>query len=198
MKNTLSLLLLSLLFVFSCKQASKFDLSPFGETGIRMVVEIPAGTNHKIEMDQASGEFKKDYENAPDQIVDFLPYPGNFGFIPGTRVDKSKNGGGDALDVLLVSETLPPGTVVEVKPIATLLLKEGEAIDAIVIAVPADSTKQVFQASSFSDLMIAYQPAKRMMEDWFLNYQRPGKVELLGWRDEKYALSEIKKWLVVK
>jgi len=198
MKNTLSLLLLTALLFFSCQQTSKFNLPPFGESGIRMVVEIPAGTNHKIEMDKASGEFKNDLENGQIRIVDFLPYPGNYGFIPGTRMDKEKGGDGDALDILLISESLPTGTVVEVQPIATLLLKDGGELDTKIIAVPLDSAKRVFHAANFSDLMITYQPARRMIEDWFMNYKGPGKMELLGWRDEKHALSEIKKWMIAK
>ena len=36
--------------------------------------------------------------------------------------------------------------------------------------------------------------AQNIIQDWFLNYKGLGKVEMKGWFDEKYAMSEIKKW----
>ena len=48
-----------------------------------------------------------------DRIVNFLPYPANYGFIPSTFMDKKKGGDGDALDILLISEHMVTGTVVD-------------------------------------------------------------------------------------
>jgi len=33
-----------------------------------------------------------------------------------------------------------------------------------------------------------------IVQEWFLNYKGVGKMKLLGWKDEQYALSEIRKW----
>ena len=90
-------------------------LPTYTEQGINVVVEIPAGTNHKIEYDKENKEFVVDQKNGKDRIIDFLPYPGNYGFIPSTYMDPAIGGDGDALDVLVIGESVPTGTVIPVK-----------------------------------------------------------------------------------
>lgn len=161
-----------------------------------MVVEIPAGTNHKIEINKKTGKFENDSINGIVRIIDFLPYPGNYGFIPSTLMEESRGGDGDALDILMIGESLSTGTVVPIRPIGTLLLKDKGELDTKLIAIPADSSKVVLQAYNFTEFSVKYAPAKKMIEDWFLNYKGPGRMELLGWRDEVYAMDEIKKWQI--
>ncbi len=174
------------------------NLPTYVEKGINVVVEIPAGTNHKIEYDKEKKEFVVDQRNGKDRIIDFLPYPGNYGFIPSTYMDPSVGGDGDALDVLVIGETLPTGTVIPVKPIATLmLLDEGEE-DTKIIAVPADSNLRVMRAADFQDFSIAYDGAKHIIENWFLYYDGLGTAEFKGWEDGQYAMKEIEKWAVNK
>lgn len=185
------------LFVFGCKKATNTDtqtLPAFAPKGINMVVEIPAGTNHKIEINKATGEFENDKIDGKTRIINFLPYPGNYGFIPSTLMDENRGGDGDALDILMIGESLKTGTVVAIQPIGTLLLKDNGALDTKLIAIPADSSKVVMQAYNFTEFSVQHAAAKKMIEDWFLNYKGPGEMELIGWRDEVYAMEEIKKW----
>ena len=193
------LFLLVVLTFFACKlEPSKKPMpnKAFGGQGINAIIEIPAGTNQKIEYDYASKSFKVGQENGKNRVVDFLPYPGNYGFIPGTLMDKSKGGDGDALDVLVLSESLPTGTSIEIIPIAALELLDGGEVDTKLIAVPVDSTLRIIQATNFEDFMIEYNIAQTIIKDWFLNYKGLGKMEMKGWKDEKFAISEIKKWEV--
>ena len=74
---------------------------------LQMVVEIPAGTNKKFEYNYESRTFPADIKNGNDRVISFLPYPGNNGFIPSTKMDRDRGGDGDALDILLLSEHLP-------------------------------------------------------------------------------------------
>lgn len=166
------------------------------EAGYNMIVEIPAGTNHKIEFNTVNKKFEVDQIEGKDRIIDFLPYPGNYGFIPSTLMDEERGGDGDALDVLLISESLPMGTVVEMKPIATLMLKDGGEIDTKIIAVPVSPEQQIMKIDHFQEFLIQYDVAKRMIENWFLNYKGFGEMELLGWEDETYAIKEIEKWML--
>jgi len=161
---------------------------------LNVVVEIPAGTNHKIEFDVTEKAFKNDQLNGQDRVINFLPYPGNYGFIPSTLMDKNRGGDGDALDILVIGESQATGSVVESKPIAALMLKDGDEIDTKIIAVPVDSTLQVFQVEDFTDFSVRCSPAKYMVEQWFTNYKGLGQMEFLGWRDEKYAMDEVQKW----
>lgn len=195
--NRLSLLLLVTLFMFSCDGTPKIDyynLPAFTEDGINVVIEIPAGTNHKLEYQKASNSFENDIENGEERVIGFLPYPANYGFIPSTLLDPNEGGDGDALDVLLIAETLPTGTVVEAKPIAALRLNDSGELDTKIIAVPVSEEQRLFEVKDFIAFMVEYDAAKLIIEEWFLSYKGFGKTELLGWEDENYAIREIKKW----
>lgn len=199
MKRSFFCLIFGVLLLFSCKESPSKDtqtLPVFAAKGINMVVEIPAGTNHKIEINKETGEFENDKIDGKTRIINFLPYPGNYGFIPSTHMDEARGGDGDALDVLMIGETVSTGTIVAIQPIGVLLLKDNGELDTKLIAIPADSSKVVMQAYNFTEFSVQQSAAKKMIEDWFLNYKGPGEMELLGWRDEIYALEEIKKWQV--
>ncbi len=133
-----------------------------------------------------------------DRMVAFLPYPGNYGFIPGTLMDKQLGGDGDALDVLLISSALPVGEVTNVLPIGMLELRDEGEMDTKIIAVPADPSQRTIPAANFQDFLIEYDAAKRIIEEWFLHYKGYGKMELVGWQDEKSAVSHIQKWSTSK
>ncbi len=196
--------LFMLLFLFSlasCKNiGGKIDyesLPAITENGgVNVVVEIPAGTNHKIEYKKEKEVFENDLENGQIRMIRFLPYPGNYGFIPSTYMDPERGGDGDALDILLIAESVETGQVVEARPIAALRLNDSGEIDTKIIAVPLDPEKNLIGAENFVEFLLEYDSAKRIIEEWFLNYKGLGTTELLGWEDEAYAMDEINKWSV--
>lgn len=164
--------------------------------GTQVVIEIPAGTNEKIEYHRERKRFEVDSINGIARTINFLPYPGNYGFIPSTYMNPEKGGDGDALDVLVISNSVPTGTVMNVLPIAALQLKDNEEIDTKIIAIPADSTARTLQATNFTQFLIEYNMAKKIIEDWFIGYKGVGQMELIGWEDEKGAMREIERWVV--
>lgn len=166
----------------------------YGEAGVHAVIEIPAGTNHKIEYQKTNQKFGVDQIDGQDRIINFLPYPGNYGFIPSTEMDLAKGGDGDALDILVLCESLPTATLIETKVIATLLLRDNGAIDTKIIAVPIDPKLRVFDLEDFQDFLLHHDAARRMIESWFLNYKGRGTMELIRWENDQYALQEIEKW----
>ena len=161
---------------------------------LNVIVEIPAGTNHKIEYHPGAGYINDTFVDGTQRIINFLPYPGNYGFVPSTLMDRARGGDGDALDILVIGESLPTGTQVVVQPIATLLLRDRGEIDTKIIAVPADSSARVYRADNFLDFSLGNDAAKRIIETWFLNYKGQGTVELMRWEDEAYAWREVAKW----
>lgn len=164
--------------------------------GINVVIEIPAGTNRKIEYHKDSRQFKTDQRDGKDRIIDFLPYPGNYGFVPSTLMGKAEGGDGDALDVLLLAEALPTGSLVEAIPIGALnLMDEGE-LDTKIIAIPVDTSLQIIRPSGYQDFSIRYDGAKHIIESWFLYYDGLGQTTFAGWMDEKEALEAVKRWSV--
>ena len=193
------LLVLAILTIFSCTNNSPkevYKAAAFSEKGVQAVIEIPAGTNHKIQFNTETRQFENDQIDGQDRVVNFLPYPGNYGFIPSTYMDPEQGGDGDALDILVIAESLETGTTIEVIPIAALSIKDKGKLDTKIIAIPADSSLQIIKAQDFRSFSIEYSAAKQIIEQWFLNYKGLTDVAFLGWKNEQVAMAEIKKWLV--
>ena len=69
------------------------DLSLHTQSGtMQAVIEIPAGTNQKKEYNYDSNTFPIDRE------VKYLPYPANYGFLPGTYMNPEDGGDGTGSD----------------------------------------------------------------------------------------------------
>jgi len=193
-KNIQFIFLGFILGLSSCTSKIDYYTSPsFSENGaVNAVIEIPAGTNTKYEYDPVSKEFVIDQENGKDRIIDFLPYPANYGFVPSTLSDKKTGGDGDALDILVLSESREPGTIVEVIPIAILKLIDKGEQDYKIIAVPFDKNQRIVKVSTYAELQRNYKAVIEIIELWYLNYNKKDKASIQGWGDEKEALSEIK------
>lgn len=169
-----------------------YKLAAFTDRGIQVVVEIPAGTNQKIEYSTREGRF------VIDRTVEFLPYPGNYGFVPSTLMDKKQGGDGDPVDVLVISESVPTGTVMEVRAIGALIMKDRGEMDTKIIAIPIDSALQIIRPRDYVDFAVRHQAAHELIERWFLTYKGPGIVEFIAWRNESYALDLIQQSVLVE
>ncbi|TMM58940.1 inorganic diphosphatase [Maribacter algarum] len=191
MKGTAILLFF---LVCSCNQKRDYYETPsFSAKGaVNAVIEIPAGTNSKYEYDHDSKEFIIDQENGKDRVIDFLSYPGNYGFIPSTISDKKTGGDGDALDILVLSESHETGTIVEVLPIAMLKLVDKGEQDYKIIAVPMEKEKRIVKASTYAELQKNYPMVIEIIELWFLNYNKNDVAVVEGWGDGKEAIKEIR------
>lgn len=173
------------------------QLPAYTETGyLNAVIEIPAGTNKKFEYDKTALVFRHDERDGIPRIIDFLPYPVNYGFIPSTRMEKSAGGDGDPLDVLVLGEHMPRGTVMEVIPIGLLLLQDHGEWDNKVLAVPADPALRIIRATDWTHFQQYYSMIRHFLELYFQYYDGLGVMKVMGWGDESQARTEIQKWLV--
>lgn len=173
------------------------SLATFSENGnLQIVVEIPAGTNKKLEYNYVTNTFPVDIKDGTERIINFLPYPGNYGFIPSTMMDRVRGGDGDALDVLVLSQHSATQTILEVIPIALLNLIDNGEIDSKIIAVPINPNHRVISAATYSQLQSEHPNVQRLIELWFTSYKGSGIVEFNGWGNELSAKAEIEKWLV--
>jgi inorganic pyrophosphatase len=154
---------------------------------VQAVIEIPAGTNKKIEYDYVTNAFSAELQDDKERMVNFLPYIGNYGFIPSTLMDENQGGDGDSLDVLVLSEHLKTGTIIEVIPIALLRLIDENEVDSKIIAVPVDQNQRILLATSFDELKSRYPNIQKIIELWFLSYKGSNKIKTRGWEDEKLA-----------
>ncbi|MCC6459954.1 MAG: inorganic diphosphatase [Saprospiraceae bacterium] len=158
------------------------------------VIEIPAGTNQKFEIDKETGHIRPDLRDGRPRMINFLPYPVNYGFIPSTRMDKNRGGDGDPLDVLLLAESVPSGTLLEVVPIGLLMLQDGGEWDNKVLAIPADPVLRIITATDWQHFQQDYSAIRHILELYFMYYDGLGVMTLMGWGDEQAALEEVKKW----
>ena len=103
-------------------------------------------------------------------------YPGDYGFIPGTR-----SGDGDPLDVLiLVEEPTFPGCRVQVRPIGVLLLQDDLEEDEKILAVPVADPR----FAEVTDLMDLPQHWLAEVETFFETYKalEEKTTAVGGWR----------------
>jgi inorganic pyrophosphatase len=92
-----------------------------------VLIEIPAGSKNKYELDKQSGFLKLDRV-----LHSAVRYPTNYGFIPRSYCDD-----GDPLDVLVLGqEPVQPMTIVYVRPVGVMHMRDQGKADDKVLAVP--------------------------------------------------------------
>lgn len=187
----------TLLFLGSCGSSKDFYSIPaeVSERTFNAVIEIPAGSNAKYEYHPTQKKFVIDQENGKDRIIDFLPYPANYGFIPSTLSKSETGGDGDALDVLVLSASETTGTIVEIIPIALLRLMDDGEKDYKIIAVPQDQNHRIITATTYAGLRTNYSKLLDIIELWFLNYNPKDTSSVEDWGDEQEAIEEIARHL---
>ncbi len=172
-------------------------LPTFSEHGhLHGVIEIPAGTNTKYEYNKQLFKFEPDIRDGQIRRIDFMSYPINYGFVPSTKMDKERDGDGDPLDVLLLAEHVPTGSVVEIMPIGLLMLKDLGELDHKVLAIPVDASKRIIKATSWDSFQRDYSAIRHIIELFFMYYDGLGTMTVMGWADEKAAIQEVKKWQI--
>ncbi|MBV6405767.1 MAG: inorganic diphosphatase [Flavobacteriales bacterium] len=168
------------------------ELEAWARPGVlRAVIEIPAGTVEKRQYDIASNTFPIDLRRGKPRRIAFLPYPANYGFIPGTRMDKAQGGDGDAVDVFVLCGAVPSGTVMEVEPIGIIeLLDAGERDDKLV-ALPLDPALRTVEAADIHELPEA---ARDILVTWLLNYDPEDGAKLVGVKGKADAVATVGRW----
>jgi len=185
------------LTLFSISEAKPRDNNVLlsSEDTLRFRIEIPAGTKQKWEFNDETGEMEKDYKDGKERIIQFLPYPGNYGFIPETLA-----GDGDPIDVINLDEAEERGELKEVRIIGALNFEDKKEEDIKFIGVSPNGTFGHIQ--SIEQLLMEKPAVLEILKSWFLNYKKPGKMVFYGYidRDESVRLidSASAKWKTKK
>ncbi len=148
---------------------------------VHAVIEIPAGTNAKWEVEKSHGQLRWEIKNGKPRVVQCLPYPGNYGMIPQTILPKELGGDGDPLDVLVLGPALTRGAVVSVRVIGVLELLDGGEQDDKLIAVSLDGPLR--DVHTLSELDEHFLGVRSIVETWFGHYKGLGVMEVRGWGD---------------
>lgn len=169
------------------------QIPAFSEAGhLHAVIEVPAGTNVKWEYQPEAGEFSASFESGRPRVVEFLPYPSNYGFVPSTLMREEEGGDGDPLDIIVLAESKARGEVVEVVPLAMLRLVDNGREDHKILSIPEKESERLFSASKLQDVPEA---VLQILEIWFMNYKDRSKLQNKGWVGAAEAMQEVKKWL---
>ena len=182
------LLLGSIVVLWSC-QPDYRTLSPFGERGVRVVVEMPVSTQQVLAFDPESGKILPVPANAQQQPIDILPFPANFGFIPGTGQQVADKTRYVPVRAMVLGPGLAIGTLVETRLIGVLKIKEGGKEKQMLLATPVPGSEAEPPLENFQDFLLHYDATKRLLEDWFVFYRNLPDTQIMGWEDEKVALS---------
>lgn len=146
---------------------------------LNVVIEIPTGSNHKIEWDRERACFTLDR-------VEPMAFakPCNYGFIPQT-IDED----GDELDVLMITDQpLTTGIWMKAKILGVMKFIDGGEVDDKIICVPEDDRNNGNCYNALEDLP---ERLLKQIEFHFNHYKdlkKPGSTEVKGF----FGLDEAK------
>lgn len=156
---------------------------PLGEAAperINAIVEIPKGTRAKYEYDVELGIFRLDRV-----LYASMFYPTAYGFIPSTVAED-----GDPMDVLvLISEPLDVGVMLEVRPIGLLRMQDEKGVDDKVLSV-AVHDRSYREMHELSDLP---EDELQLIEHFFRTYKTLERKSVVsqGWEPRASAHQSI-------
>lgn len=149
---------------------------------VNVVVEIPAGSSHKIEWNRDLAVMQLDRVEPA-----IFAKPTNYGFIPQT-LDED----GDELDALIITdEPLPTGIFLEARIIGVMKFSDDGEVDDKVVVVPADDRNTGNAITSLADLP---EQLIKQIEFHFNRYKdlkKPGTTVVESWGDVEEAKAVI-------
>ncbi|WP_434354230.1 inorganic diphosphatase [Psychrobacter sp. HD31] len=149
------------------------------ENGIvNVVVEIPEGSNHKVEWNRKLACFQLDRVEPT-----IFAKPCNYGFLPQT-LDED----GDELDALIITDQpLTTGVFLEAKVIGVMKFVDDGEVDDKVVVVPADDRNNGNAINSLADLP---EQLIKQLEFHFNHYKdlkKAGTTVVESWEDADAA-----------
>jgi inorganic pyrophosphatase len=146
---------------------------------VNIIIEIPSGTQAKIEYDKDKETFVVDRVINPK-----ISFPFNYGFIPETWSNDN-----DPLDALVISsDSISTGTKVESRIIGFLSTTDQDGQDSKIIAIPiAEKNPHISKISGVESLDIQTQ---NDIQYFYKNYKmnEPGKwVDVNGFYSKDKA-----------
>ena len=167
-------------------------VSPFDKDSlVQAVIEIPAGTIDKWELNKSNGQLEWEIVNGKPRKVNYLGYPGNYGFIPQTLLSKDQGGDGDPLDILIIGPAVERGSIQKCKIIGVLKLTDHGENDDKIIAVSQNS--EMYKVNDILELKNEFNGVLDIVEIWFKNYKVQRLLKSKGYRGKAEALSIINK-----
>ncbi len=147
---------------------------------INTIIEINKGSKNKYEIDKETGLI------ALDRVMHTAQeYPFDYGYVPQTLWDD-----GDALDViLLTTHPIPPGILVNARPVALMRMIDSGDNDDKIIAVPTGDPRW----DDVQDLSDVNKHTLKEIEHFFSTYKKlqNKEVSVSGFEDKASAQNAV-------
>ena len=157
---------------------------------VNVVIEIPKNTNEKWEVSKLDGSLEHEFFMGAPRIINYLPYPINYGMIPRTVLPLQLGGDGDPVDVIVLGDALPRGEVVEAKVLGLIKMKDMGEVDDKVITVYKNS--DYFKFNSIEEFQENNPKIMKNIIEWFQNYKGTSLVKIEGVVSNVEAIGLIK------
>lgn len=157
---------------------------------LHVIIEIPAGSVEKREVDKTTGRLAWPTENGKPRKINYLPYPVNYGMVPHTLLAKAQGGDGDPLDVILLGPALPTGSLQKAKYIGVMHLSDDGERDDKLIAITNNTA--FTEVTSLQDLEADFAGITKILALWFENYKGSGAIQFKGYSNADSAATIIK------
>ncbi len=150
---------------------------------LNVIIEIPAGSNIKYEVDKDSGAVFVDRFVAMPMF-----YPANYGFINATLADD-----GDPTDALVITpQPVAPGTVIRCRPVGILNMEDESGLDEKIIAVPHSKVTTLYNSvQELSDLPTLLVDQIKAFFETYKDLEEGKWVKVVGWEDSQSAKDKI-------
>ena len=172
--NKISVIFITFIFLSKAYAEEKnliLDIYPFNaDNTINAIIEIPAGTIEKWEITKDGNKIEQTIKNNKIRTINYLAYPFNYGFIPQTLLPAEEGGDGDQLDIIIIGPSVKRGSILKVKPIATIIALDNNEIDSKVISV-AINDLEISKSNSIDDLQKNYLGLFEIIKIWVENYK---------------------------
>lgn len=149
------------------------------------IIEVPQNSKVKYEFCNHTNRIRVDRI-----LPSAYNYPFNYGYIDYTLAED-----GDKLDIVVLNnQPIYPMSIIKVKPIGVLLMRDGKDMDNLendpkILALPADSVDR-----RYKNIEELKEIDKLILKDFFQNYKNnESKVTVVdGFADKKEAIKIIK------
>jgi inorganic pyrophosphatase len=163
--------------------------SDYDDGSVNAVIEIPAGTTGKFEVDETDGwmHWRRDRDHGGRREIDYLPFVVNYGMVPRTLSPD-----GDPIDIVVLGRGIERGRVARTRVIGVLeMMDDGEIRDDKLIAVPLepDLVNGFSSLHDLDELDARYVSLCSIMWDWFSSYWGEGVTNVVAWGDAAEALA---------
>ena len=148
-------------------------------------VEIPAGTKEKWEVNKRNGLLEWEEKKGRKKIIKFLPYPGNYGFIPQTY-----GADGDPVDVIDLDESIERGSVKRIRIVGGLYFEDKKTVDIKFIGLDPEGTFKNIE--TIQDLVLNKFASLEILKIWFESYKKSGKMVFFRLIDRDESIEIIK------